>query len=437
MHKDKFIFTQLTRFFDRNHFNYLIKKYEGDKYIKSYTCWNQPLTMMFGQLSNRESLQDLVVAMDAHAGKLYHLGIGKSVTRSNLSKANEQCNYHIFEEYATFMIAEASKRRINKIFELDGYVYAFDSTTIDLCLSVFEWAKFRKHKGGIKLHTLYDIETEELAFVHITPANIHDSKAIPEIPYISGAHYIFNRRYNDFSNLNTINRIGAFFVVRAKTNVRIKPKNWKQRLPEGVVSDVIGCFTVYKSSKDYLEEPRKLIIENPEDDTRYIFLTNNLDASAEFISSLYRNKWSVELFFKWIKQHLRIKKFWGTSKNAVYIQIYCAIITYNLVAIVQHDMNLERSVYELLQILGIFLTDKTYLSDLFNKSNFKNIKDRYDSSEPNLFGHPLKSPFLRNIVQRQYLAYFLKHGPIQSQKVCPKVSKKRAHIIDSACQTGC
>ena len=224
MHKDKFVFAQLTQFLDRNHFNYLVKKYKGDKYIKSYTCWNQLLTMMFGQLSNRESLRDLIVAMEAHAGKLYHLGIGKSVTRSNLSKANEQRDCRIFEEYATFMIAEARKRRIDRIFELDGHAYAFDSTTIDLCLSVFEWAKFRKHKGGIKLHTLYDIEAEVPAFVHITPANIHDSKAMPEIPYELGAHYVFDRGYNDFSNLYTINRIGAFFVVRAKTNVRIKPK---------------------------------------------------------------------------------------------------------------------------------------------------------------------------------------------------------------------
>ena len=208
---------------------------------------------------------------------------------------------------------------------------------------------------------------------------------MPEIPYESGVHYIFDCGYNDFTHLNTINRIGAFFVVRAKTNVRIKPKTWKRRLPEGVVSDVIGCFTVYKSSKDYPEELKKLIIKNPEDGTRYIFLTNNLDASAELISSLYRNRWSVELFFKWIKQHLRIKKFWGTSENAVRIQIYCAIITYCLVAIIQHDMKLERSVYAILQILGISLTDKTHLSDLFDKSNFKNVKDRYDSSEPNLF----------------------------------------------------
>ena len=177
----------------------------------------------------------------------------------------------------------------------------------------------------------------------------------------------------------------AIFVVRAKTNVRFKPETWKRRLPGNVVSDAVGYFTIYKSSKDYPEKLRKVVCIDPEDDTRYIFLTNNLSASAETIAELYRNRWSVELFFKWIKQHLRIKKFWGTSENAVRIQIYCAIITYCLVAIVQHDMKLERSIYEVLQILGISLTDKTHLRDLFDKSNFKNVNDLYDSSEPNLF----------------------------------------------------
>ena len=267
--------------------------------------------MMFGQLSNRESLRDLIVAMEAHASKLYHLCIGKSVTRSNLSKANEQRDYRIFEEFATYMIAEARRRRIHKIFELDGHVYAFDSTTIDLCLSVFEWAKFRKHKGGIKMHTLYDVEAQVPAFVHITPAKIHDSKAMPEIPYEPGAHYIFDRGYNDFGNLYTINRIDAFFVVRAKNNVKFKPRTWKRRLPENVISDATGHFTVYKSAKDYPEKLRKGVCTDPEDGTRYIFLTNNLTASAQTISELYRNRWSVELFFKWIKQHLRIKKFLG------------------------------------------------------------------------------------------------------------------------------
>lgn len=229
------------------------------------------------------------------------------------------------------------------------------------------------------------MEAQVTAFVHITEAKVHDSKALPEIPYEKGAHYIFDRSYNDFGNLYTINRIEAFFVVRAKTNVRFKFETWKRRLPENVVSDAVGYFTVYKSSKDYPEKLRKVICIEPENGTKYILLTNNLTASAETIAELYRNRWSVELFFKWIKQHLHIKKFWGTSENAVCIQIYCAIITYCLIAIVQHDMELERSIYEIIQILGILLTDKTHLRDLFDKSNFKNVNGLNGSGEPNYF----------------------------------------------------
>ncbi len=385
MFKDKYVFAELASFLDRSKFNRIVAKYDGDKYIKSYTCCNQLLTMMFGQLSNRDSLRDLIVAMEAHSCKLYHLGIGKSVTRSNLSKANEQRDYRIFEEFAFFMIEQARKKRQTEIFKLGGSVYAFDSTTIELCLSVFEWARFRKKKGGIKMHTLYDVETQVPAFVHITAAAVHDTKAMTEIPYEAGAHYVFDRGYNDFANLYKINLIEAHFVLRAKTNVRFKPRTWKRRLPKEVVSDTIGVFTVYKSAKNYPEELRKVVCIDPEEGTKYIFLTNNMTARSETISLLYRNRWSVERFFKWIKQHLKIKKFWGTSENAVRIQIYCAIITYCLTAIVQHDMKLERSVYEILQILGISLTDKTHLRDLFDKSNIKNINERYGSSEPNLF----------------------------------------------------
>ncbi len=385
MNRDKYVFAQLVQFLDQFKFLRIVKRYDGDKYVKGFSCWNQLLTMMFGQLTNRERLRDLIVATEAHSGKLYHLGMGKSVTRSNLSKANEQRDYRIFEEFAFFMISETRSRRIEKIFELDGHVYAFDSTTIDLCLAVFEWAKFRKHKGGIKMHTLYDVEAQVPAFVHITPANVHDSKAMPEVPYEPGAHYIFDRGYNDYGNLYTIHRTKGFFVLRAKNNVRMKPRTWKRRLAKGIVSDITGTFTVYKSAKVYPEELRKVICEDSEDGTRYIFLTNNLTAKAELICELYRNRWSVELFFKWIKQHLRIKRFWGTSENAVRIQIYCAIITYCLVAIVQHDMGLERSIYEILQILGISLTDKTHIRDLFDKKNINDVKDLYSSSEPNLF----------------------------------------------------
>ena len=231
MNKDKYVFAQLVSVMDNFKFLRIVKKYDGDKYVKSFTCWNQLLTMMFGQLTNRESLRDLIVALEAYAGKVYHLGIGKSVTRSNLSKANEQWDCRIFEEFAFFMIAEARRRRIQKIFELDGHVYAFDSTTIDLCLSVFEWAKFRRHKGGIKMHTLYDVEAQVPAFVHITQAKVHDSKAMPEIPYEKGAHYIFDRGYNDFTNLYRIHAIGACFVIRAKNNVKYHVVSWKRRMP--------------------------------------------------------------------------------------------------------------------------------------------------------------------------------------------------------------
>lgn len=222
MHKNKYVFAQLTQFLDRGKFNRIAAKYQGDRYIKSFSCWNQLLVMMFGQLSNREGLRDLIVALEAHWRKLYHLGMGKSVTRSNLSKANELRDNRIFEDFAYHLVAEARSKSTEKIFGFDGHVYAFDSTTIDLCLEVFEWAKFRKHKGGIKIHTLYDIDAQVPAVFHITTASINDIKALPEIPYEKGAYYIFDRGYNDFSNLFKIEQIEATFVVRAKKNLKFK-----------------------------------------------------------------------------------------------------------------------------------------------------------------------------------------------------------------------
>ena len=385
MHKDKFVFAQLVEFLDRNHFNYLVRKYLGDKYIKFFTCWNQLLVMMFGQLAKCESLRDLIVALEAHWRKLYHLGMGKSVTRSNLAKANEQRDYRIFEDFAYHLVAVARSKSTEKIFGFDGHVYAFDSTTIDLCLEVFEWAKFRKHKGGIKVHTLYDIEAQVPAFFHITTASTNDMKAMPEIPYEKGAYYIFDRGYNDFANLFNIEQIEATFVVRAKKNLKYKQISWKRRLPKNVLSDSIIEFTVYKSSKDYPIPLRRVVYHDEEQDREFVFLTNDFELPAIVVAELYRNRWSVELFFKWLKQHLKIKKFWGTSENAVRIQIYCAIIIYCLVVIIKHDMKLERSVYEILQIIGISLTDKTHLRDLFDKSNINNVNERFGSSEPSLF----------------------------------------------------
>ena len=385
MNKDKYVFAQLVEFLDCFKFRRIVAKYQGDRYIKSFSCWNQLLVMMFGQFSNREGLRDLIVALEAHWRKLYHLGMGKSVTRSNLSKANALRDYRIFEDFVYHLVAEARSKSTEKIFGFDGHVYAFDSTTIDLCLEVFEWAKFRKHKGGIKIHTLYDVEAQVPAFFHITTASTNDIKAMPEIPYEKGAYYIFDRGYNDFSNLFKIEQIEATFVVRAKKNLKFEQTSWKRRLPKNVLSDSTIEFTVYKSSKDYPIPLRRVVYYDEEQGRTFVFLTNNFVLPAPIIAELYRNRWSVELFFKWLKQHLKIKKFWGTSENAVRIQIYCAIITYCLVVIVKHDMKLERSVYEILQIVGISLTDKTNLRDLFDKSNINNVNERFGSSEPSLF----------------------------------------------------
>ena len=385
MFQDKYVFAQLVTFLDRNHFNYLVRKFGGDKYVKFFTCWKQLLTLMVGQLSNRESLRDLIVALEAHQKKTYHLGLGKYVTRSNLAKANQNRDYRIFEAFAYYMVEQARTKRKTDIFKLGGSIYAFDSTTIDLCLNVFWWAKFRKKKGGIKVHTLYDVETQIPAFFHITTASVHDSKAMDEIPYETGAYYIFDRAYNSFKSLFRIESIGSYFVVRAKSNLQFKAKLWKRRLPKNVLSDATGELTIYKSSKDYPVQIRKVCYWDEEQKREFTFLTNAMKLSPLQVAELYKNRWQVELFFKWFKQHLKIKKFWGNTENAVRIQIYSAITAYCLIAIIQHDLKLDRTTYEVLQILSISLTDKTCLKDLFNKTNFKNVKERSGSSEPNLF----------------------------------------------------
>lgn len=385
MNQDKYVFAQVVQFLDRNHFNYLVRKYQGDRYIKHYSTWNQLLTLIFGQLSRSASLRDCVLALQAHRSKLYHLGVGKTVTRSNLSKANEQRDYRIFEDFAYYMIAEARRKREGKIVGVEAHIYAFDSTTIALCLSLFEWAKFRKKKGGIKVHTLFDVVAGVPTFVHITEAKVHDMNAMDEIPYEVGAFYIFDRGYNDYSRLYTIHRLGATFVLRAKNNVKCKRISWIRRLQHNVLSDSKIQFTgPYK--KDEYPEPLRLIKYWDEENKReFTFLTNNFELTALEIAELYRQRWQIELFFKWLKQHLKIKHFYGTSFNAVKIQVYVAIITFCLVAILQHDMKLELTTYEVLHVLSVSLMTKMHLVDLLNKTNFQNDKERLDSSEPLLF----------------------------------------------------
>ena len=385
MNKDKYVFAQMVGFLDNFKFLRIVKKYDGNHYVKHFTCWNQLLTLMIGQLCNRESLRDLIVALNAHQEKCYHLGVGKHVTRSNLAKANENRDYRIFEDFAFYMMGEARNKRVNDIFQLNGNVYAFDSTTIDLCLKLFPWAKFRKYKGGIKVHTLYDVETQVPAFIHITEAKVNDVKAMDSISYESGSYYVFDRAYNDYKRLFKIHMKDSFFVVRAKTNIKSRVLKWKRRLPKNILSDCEIELTGYYSQKAYPERIRMVRYWDEDDQREFIYLTNAKQISALQVAELYKNRWQVELFFKWLKQHLKIKKFWGTSENAVKIQVYSAIIAYCLVAIMQHDMELDRSTYEVLQILGISLTDKTPLRDLFSKTKFNDVNDRSGLNGPDLF----------------------------------------------------
>ena len=385
MNKGKYVFSQLLDFLDKDVFLRISNKYNGNRYVKSFTCWNQLAVMMFGQLSNRESLRDLVLATQAHANKAFHLGFGKYASKSTLADANTKRDYRIFEEFAYRVMAEAQKCRAVEIFKLGGKVYAFDSTTIDLCLSVFEWALFRKKKGGVKIHTLYDIETQIPTFFHITPARLHDTKAMDAIPYEENSFYIFDRAYNDFGRLFTINSVGAYFVVRGKKNNDFRPMRWKRRLPSGVLSDAIGYMDGQLTMSKYPEKIRRIIYLDSESDRKFIFFTNALDINSLKMAELYHNRWQIELFFKWLKQHLKIKKFWGETENAVRIQIYTAITTYCMIAIVQKKMSIERSIYEMLQLVSISLTETICLKDLFAKPNCNIVNELDGSTEPTLF----------------------------------------------------
>ena len=386
MFQDKYVFAQLTAFLNRTQFNNYVRKYDGNRYVKHFTCWNQLLAMMFGQLSNRESLRDMIVAFEAHRAKQYHLGLGrKPIAKTTFASANQNRDYRIFEDFAFYMMEQARKKRVTDIFKLEGNAYAFDSTTIPLCLSVFWWAKFRKKKGGVKAHVLYDLESQVPAFFHISTASVYDSKAMKEILYESGSYYVFDRGYNAFKELFKIHQHESFFVVRAKKNLQYKCCKWRRRLPKNILTDAVIEFTEYNSYRKYPEKLRLVKFYDEEQGREFAFLTNAFHLTVPEIANLYKNRWQIELFFKWLKQHLKIKKFWGTTENAVRIQISSAIIAYCLVAIVQHDLQLKRSTYEVLQILSISLMDKTPLIDLFERTDFNNVKELYCPLFPGLF----------------------------------------------------
>ena len=369
MNQGKYVFSQIATFLPARIFDRCVSRFQGDKWVKHFTCWNQMMCMMFGQLSNRDSLRDLLVCLSAHKSKHYHLGIGKNISRSNLAEANEKRECQIFEMYAYELIAEAQKTCAT--------ASAFDSTTIDLCLNVFWWAAFRRAKGAVKLHTLLDIRTAIPVFMHITPASVHDVNGLDFIDYEPGGYYIMDRGYIDFDRMAIIDNHDSFFVIRSKNNLSfVRVSAEKPDKENGILCDqrikLKGTMSLEKYEKIF----RRVKFYDAEQKRTFVFLSNNLTLPATEIALLYKNRWKIELFFKWIKQHLKIKSFWGVSENAVRTQIYIAIITYTLIAIIKAKLKLKQTPYEILQILGVSLLDKTHLPSLFEKTIYQDVKDQ-------------------------------------------------------------
>ena len=369
MHQGRYVFTQLVDFLPRKHFEWLVAKYEGNKYVKSFSCWNHLLVLLFGQLSNREGLRDLIVTLSPFKSAFHHLGFGKSVTRSNLSKANEVREVRIFQEFADRMVAIARQKRDGiKDFFISNKVYAFDSSTISLCLSVYWWTKLHHGKGGVKLHELYDVKAEIPAFSVITDASLHDLKVMDRIPYEKDSFYIFDRAYMVTKMLYLIDTKKAFFVVREKHKMLfevVQDRNYNNP-STGVMADQIIRFKGHKTKRQYPKQLRRIVFYDKDGNRTFVFYTNDFEITAEQVALLYKYRWRVELFFKWLKQHLRIKEFYGTTENAVKIQIYAAITAYCLVVVVQEELKLEMDTYDVLRILNTSLLTKMPLIDLLN-----------------------------------------------------------------------
>ena len=379
MNTGKYVFAQIASFLPQRQFDRMVSKYKGNYKARHFSCWNQMLCMMFGQLSSRESLRDLVLTINAHPAKLYHLGFGKGVSKTNLAKANEQRNYLIYEEFAKMLISEARKVGLpdnDGSFSFTNAIYAFDSTTIDLCLNIFSWATFRKHKGAVKLHTQYDVRTSIPVFIDVTAASTHDVNAMDSISYEPGSFYIFDRGYLDFERMYFIHQSKSFFIIRAKHNLQFKRMYSRSTSKtSGVRCDQTGTLKGYYSHRGYPEKIRRIKFFDAEQNRPFVFLTNNMEVDATEIALLYKYRWKIELFFKWIKQHLKVTAFWGRSMNAVKTQVYIAITTYTLVALIKQKVNTSYSTYEILQILGASLLDKTQLNQLLHKNNNQDVKE--------------------------------------------------------------
>ena len=387
MNTGKTLFSQLMDFLPWSTFTRLVEQHGGDRYVKSLTCAEQFRVMAFAQLTYRESLRDIEVCLSAQSAKLYHMGFRQEIKRATLADANETRSWRIYEAFAQRLIVQARKLYIDDSFgiELSNTTYALDSTTIDLCLSLFPWALFRTTKSAVKMHTLLDLRGNIPSFIHISDGKLGDVNVLDVLVLETGAIYVMDRGYLDFARLYVMHQAHAFFVTRAKSNTQMR-RVYSAEVDRstGIICDQTVALTGIISRKDYPEHLRRIRFSDPKTGKTLVFLTNNFALPAATICALYKARWQVELFFKWIKQHLRIKKFYGNSENAVKSQIWIAVSVYVLVAIVKKRLNLEASLYTLLQIFSLTLFEKMSIQQAFEGSDY--ISDvATHSNQLNLF----------------------------------------------------
>lgn len=381
MNKGKTIFSQIMSLIPERDFKKCVDRYNGNYRTRNFSCKDQFLVMCYAQLTNRDSLRDIENCLTGLSGHLYHCGISYAVPRNTLAKANEIRNWRIYSDFAQVLLKRVRPLYANDDFrlDLDNMVYAFDSSTVSLCLKLFPWAKFRKNKGAIKMHTLLDLRGNLPVSVFLTKASVHDVRALDELYIEPAAIYLIDKGYVDFFRLfNLIHRRNAFFVTRAKENMlyEIIEKREVDNVT-GVIADENIRLTGMRTRKQYPDVLRMVTYEDYATNNIYRFLTNNTDYEALTIAELYRERWNVELFFKWIKQHLHIKSFYGTSENAVFLQIWIAVCTYLLLAWVKKVLHIEQSLHTISKNVGLFLTERTPINELFNKPVQQEISGDY------------------------------------------------------------
>jgi len=387
MNIGKALFAQLMDFLPWSTFNRYVTRYSGDKGVRTMSCAEQFRVMAFAQLTYRESLRDIEVSLSVQASKLYHMGFREPIRRSTLADANESRDWRIYAEFATRLIVQARKLYASEDLglELSNTVYALDSTTIDLCLSVFPWARFRTTKAAVKMHTLLDLRGSIPSFIHVSDGKLHDVHALDLLTLEAGAIYVMDRGYVDFSRLHVLHSAGVFFVTRAKSNLKAhRVYSARTDRSTGIISDQTIALDGFYTRQDYPAHLRRVRFNDPETGKSLAFLTNQMHLPAATICALYKSRWQVELFFKWIKQHLRIKQFFGTSENAVKTQIWIAVAVYVLVAIVRKKLNLNVSLYTLLQVLSLTLFEKMPLQQAFPDSEYSSENPGL-SNQLNLF----------------------------------------------------